>query len=139
MKQPLTPIEALQLWLAAQSPGAALAAVPVAVLLEHFLQARAQGLPSAGHELQVLGVLVDHWLKRMRSDIDSFPLEAVPVLQEQKKSLQAMHFALTELQSCLQSLQPSQAHPLPGAKRVRQRPASWQARAPILQAKPQQV
>lgn len=125
MEQPSTPIQALQSWLSAQTPGAALAGVPVAELLEHLLQAQAQGLPSAGHELQVLCVLVDHWLARMRGDIDSFPSGALPVLQAQKKALLGMYKSLSELQLCLQSLQLSQTGAV-SAARSRRRPASWQ-------------
>jgi hypothetical protein len=136
MDQPATPIQALQAWLAAQTPGAALAAVPVGVLLEHFLRAQQQGSASAGHELLVLGVLVEHWLKRMQADIRSFPLDAVPVLSEQKRQLLLMHQALSDLQQCLQNMRSSQgasprmAKPLkpmtPPAARSSQRPSSWQ-------------
>ncbi|MDC8773634.1 hypothetical protein [Roseateles albus] len=140
MEQPTTPIQALQAWLAAQTPGAALAGVPVGSLLTHFLQAQAQGLPSAGHELRVLQVLVDHWLKRMHADIESFPPGAVAVLSEQKKQLLNMHKALSELQSCLQvlhlsrakSIKPAASAALSAASagpapRASERPKSWQS------------
>ncbi len=139
MDQPSTPIQVAKAWLAAQTPGAALAGVPVTVLLEHFLAAQARSLPSAGHELQVLGVLVEHWLKRMRNDLDSFPPEAIPVLEAQKKALQAMYQDLFELQTCLRSLQLSPPKPLLAPKRGRQRPPSWQVRALEFQDKAQQV
>lgn len=125
MDEPSTPIQAVQAWLAAQTPASALAGVPIGVLLDHFLQSQARGLPSAGHELQVLGVLLDHWLKRLQRDIDSFAPAAVAVLQVQKKALQGMHAALTELQLCLQSVDLSQVKPVWASKRGRQRPKSW--------------
>ncbi|MCV2353973.1 hypothetical protein LNV09_07310 [Paucibacter sp. B2R-40] len=133
MEQSSTPIHAVQAWLAAQTPGAVLDGVPVGVLLEHFLQAQAQGLPSAGHELQVLEVLVDHWLKRMQADIESFPPAAVAVLDEQKKQILGMHQALSDLQNCLQLLRLSQfkQFKLSGlAARASERPKSWQSMQP---------
>jgi hypothetical protein len=139
MEQPRAPIQALQDWLLAQTPGAALAGVPVAVLLTHFLQAQALGLPSAGHELRVLTVLVDQWLKCLRADIESFPPGAVAVLSEQKEQLLGMHKGLSDLQLCLQALRLSQVKAVkPGklaklnspALRAAQRPKSWQLTQP---------
>ncbi len=115
MDQPSTPIQALQVWLAERNASDALAGVPIGALLGHFLQAQAQGSPSARHELKLLAVLVDHWLRRLQFDIGSFPPAAVAVLQEQKKALLNTHAALTELQLCLQALRgaalPGQAPP----------------------------
>ncbi len=130
-----TPTQALRAWLAAQAEGAALDGIPVRVLLEHFLQAQASGLPGAEHELKVLEVLVAHWLKGLEFDIGSFPRSALPVLQQQKKALLSMHLALTELQLCLHGLHPlSLKAPKLRAVAVG-RPKSWQRTQAMLQAR----
>ena len=133
MNQPSTPIQALSAWLAAQKLGAVLDGMPVRVLLEHFLQTQASGSPAAPHELKVLDVLIRHWLARLQFDIAGFPLSAVAVLQQQKKTLVDMHKALTELQFCLQALLAGKAPKLRLA--LAGRPMSWQRTQAILQAR----